>query len=167
MKAYKATYNLKCRNQTYVIGETYTSDELQICESGFHFCNNMSDVLNYYPYNNNFVLIEVEILGDTQFKDNKGVTNKMKVLRIVPEDEYDFMTRNEKGNRVVKFKHIGMMSCLREFDNMGNLIYSKNYDYFRNSGLFIHEEWYEYDDNGNETYFMNSNGRERGVSIKN
>ena len=138
MKAYKATYNLKCRNQTYVIGETYTSDELKICESGFHFCNKMQDVLDYYLFNNDFILIEVEILGDTQFRDNKGVTNKMKVLRIVPEDEYDFMTRNEKGNRVVTFK-----------DSDG------------------YEWWREYDENGKVIYCKDSNGYEWGVSIKN
>ena len=138
MKAYKATHNLKCRNQTYVIGETYTSDKLKICESGFHFCNRMQDVLNYYEFSNDFVLIEVEILGDTQFEDNKGVTNKMKVLRIVPEKEWTFMTRNEKGNMVVTFKY-------------------SNGD----------EWWGEYDERGNETYYKNSNGFEWGVSIKN
>lgn len=55
MKAYKATFNLKCRDQTYVIGEIYTSDKLKICKSGFHFCNNMSDVLNYYLFDNRVV----------------------------------------------------------------------------------------------------------------
>jgi hypothetical protein len=104
MKAYKATYNLKCRDQTYEVGETYQTNKLEICKSGFHFCKEMSDVLNYYSFNNDFLLIEVEILGDTQFSGNKGVTDKLKVLRIVPEEEWSFVTRNERGNRVINYK---------------------------------------------------------------
>ena len=180
MKAYNATHNLKCRNQTYVIGETYISDTLKICESGFHFCNNMSDVLNYYIFDNDFVLIEVEILGDTQFEDDKGVTNKMKILRIVPEEEWTFMTRNEKGNRVVNYKDSGGDECWSEYDERGNVTYFKDsngsecwseYDergnetYYKNSDEY--ESWREYDEKGNETYYRNSGGFERGVSIKN
>ena len=180
MKAYKATYNLKCRNQTYIIGETYISDTLKICESGFHFCNKMQDVLNYYDFNNDFVLIEVEILGDTQFEDNKGVTDKMKVLRIVPEEEWTFMTRNDGGNRVVNYKESNGYEWWREYDENGNVIYYKysdgyewwkeydengNVTYYKDS--YGYEWWMEYDENGNETYYKNSNGYEKGVSIKN
>ena len=138
MKAYKATYNLKCLNQTYEIGKTYTSDTLKICESGFHFCKEMSDVLNYYTFNNNFIIIEVEILGDTQFEGNKGVTDKMKVLRIVPQKEWNFITLDERGNGVMTYT-----------DAKGVV-------------------WWEgYDENDNLTYFKNSNGYERGISVKN
>ena len=138
MKAYKATHNLKCRDITYEIGKTYTSDTLKICESGFHFCKEMSDVLNYYTFNNNFIIIEVEILGDTQFEGNKGVTDKMKVLRIVPQKEWNFITLDERGNGVMTYT-----------DAKGVV-------------------WWEgYDENDNLTYFKNSNGYERGISVKN
>ena len=179
MKAYKATYNLQCRDKTYVIGETYTSDKLEICRSGFHFCNNMSDVLNYYNFNNDFILIEVEILGDTQFKDDKGVTDKLRVLRIVPESECSFITRSERGNRVVNYKN-DRYECWREYDEKGNITYYKDSSglecwmkYNENGNEMYYkdsdgdESWREYDEKGDETYYRNSRGFERGVSIKN
>ena len=159
MKAYKATYNLQCRDLTYVIGETYSTDTLEICKSGFHFCKEMSDTLSYYSFTNNFVLIEVEILGDTEFGYDKGVTDKMKVLRIVPEEEWNFMTRNERGNRVVNHKNSSGYEWWKEYDENGNMIHCKNSEGY--------EVWKEYDENGNETYYKNSDGYEWGVSVKN
>ena len=159
MKAYKATHNLKCLNQTYEIGKTYTSDTLKICESGFHFCKEMSDVLNYYTFNNNFVLIEVEILGDTQFIDDKGVTDKMKVLRIVPEEEWNFMSLDDKGDRVVNYKNSTGYECWMEYDVNGNVTYHKDSNGY--------EYWKEYDETGNETHHKDSRGYEQGVSVKN
>ena len=48
MKGYKATYNYKCIDQHYAIGQTYELEgDLIMCVNGFHFCLNMSDVLNY------------------------------------------------------------------------------------------------------------------------
>ena len=90
MKAYKATNNFKCRNQSYEVGKTYASDKMKMCEYGIHFCNKMEDTLNYYDYDpKTFVLLEVEVMGKTDYKGDKGVTNKLKVLRVVPKEEYD------------------------------------------------------------------------------
>jgi len=49
MKAYKATYNMTCRDVKYEVGKTYTyNGELIMCEKGFHFCKKAIDTLNYY-----------------------------------------------------------------------------------------------------------------------
>ncbi len=41
--------NLQCLGFQYEIGRTYTTEEAPVlCESGFHFCENPLDVLNYY-----------------------------------------------------------------------------------------------------------------------
>ena len=65
MKAYKATYNMKCQDFTYEIGKTYTFDgKIELCSKGFHFCKNPKDVINYYsPYNSEFILLEIDVLG--------------------------------------------------------------------------------------------------------
>ena len=161
MKAYKATYNLKGHYQSYEIGKTYQSDNLEICESGFHFCKEMSDVLNYYEFNNDFIIIEVEILGDTQFqfKGNEGFTDKMKVLRIVPEEEWNFMSRNDGGNRVMNCKYPNGVEYWEEYDVNGNMTHYKS-----SYGL---EWWKEYDGDGKMTYYKDTTGYESGVSVKN
>jgi hypothetical protein len=99
MKAYKATYNLTCRDQIYEVGKTYQTDTLKICESGLHFCKEMSDTLKHYPIDRNFILIEVDILGDIIVDGDKGVTNKLKVLRIIPEEEWTFTYRIDERSR--------------------------------------------------------------------
>ena len=154
MIAYKATYNFKCRNQEYKIGKTYTSDKLQICKHGFHFCLKMEDTLNYYTYDKNFVLLEVEILGNTEFEDDKGVTDKMRVIRVVSPEEYSeemkkmvpVWERDDKGN-VISATYPDGDKFTFEYDDKGNKI-SETYPSGEKSS-------FEYDEKGNrisETY---------------
>ncbi len=127
MIAYKATYNYKCRKQTYKVGKTYTSDKLKICHYGIHYCNKMEDTLNYYTPNKDFVLLEVEILGDVETEGNKSVTNKLKILRVVELDEYP----DSMKSRFLVY----------EYDDRGNMI-SETY-------LNSRKYTYKYDDRGN------------------
>ena len=138
MKAYKATYNMKCRNQLYEVGKTYSSSKLEICKHGFHYCDKMEDTLSYYDYNPiKFILMEVEILGNVVTQDDKSVTDEMKVLRIVSPDEY---------NDEMKSK---ISSCT--YDDAGNMLTRKNSNGYKES--------YTYDDAGNMLTIENSNGR--------
>ena len=135
MIAYKATYNYKCLNQTYVLGKTYTSDKLKICHYGIHYCNKMEDTLKYYDLNEKFILLEVEIMGDVETGEDKSVTNKLKVLRVVPSDEY---TDSMKS----KFPTF-------EYDSSGNMI---------SMTTPIGKNTYEYDSSGNRISETNSYG---------
>lgn len=70
MKTYKGfDKDLKCRNFPYEIGKTYEEKEAQICETGFHACENPLNVLLYYPpcYGNRYCEIE----QDGEFSDNR------------------------------------------------------------------------------------------------
>ena len=148
MKAYKATHNFKCLNQEYKVGKTYTSDKLQICRHGFHFCEQMEDTLKYYFPNENFILLEVQILGKTEFVDDKGVTDKMRVIRVVPPEEYSeemkslipVLQYDDKGNMISATYPSGDKFTF-EYDGKGNLI-SQTYSSGDKSS-------FEYDDKGN------------------
>jgi len=148
MIAYKATYNYKCLNQTYAVGKTYTSDKLKICHHGMHYCNKMEDTLYYYEPTKDFILLEVEILGDVETEDNKSFTNKLKVLRVVPPDEYtDRMVSefpsyeyDDIGNMISETSPDGDKYTF-EYDDIGNMI-SATYP----SGV---KYTYEYDSLGN------------------
>lgn len=92
MKGYKAfDADWTCRGFQYEIGKTYElpeGEELEICESGFHFCKNPIDVFGYYPYvYEGTKLAEIEALGDIQCEGTKYVTNKIKIVReFTPEE---------------------------------------------------------------------------------
>ena len=170
MIAYKATHNYKCRNQTYQVGKTYTSDKLRICSYGMHYCNKMEDTLKYYDPNKDFILLEVEILGDVETRKDKSVTNKLKVLRVVPFDEYTDSMKSKfptfeydsSGNNIIMTYPNGNKYTY-EYDSSGNQIsmtypdgakYTYEYD---SSGNNISETYpdgrkftFEYDSSGNQ-----------------
>ena len=132
MKGYKATKNMKCRDLTYEVGKIYSINKLKICAYGFHFCQEMKDVLNYYPHTEDFVLLEVEALGKVINDGDKSVTDKMKIIRVVPIEEYTFP--------INKY----------EYDSFGNKISYTN----PNGSVY---KW-EYDSFGNKISYTNPNG---------
>ena len=148
MIAYKATYNFKCHNQTYVVGKTYTSDKLKIRRYGMHYCNNKEDTLYYYLPKKDFILLEVEILGDVETREDKSVTNRLKVLRVVKFDEYTdsmksmfpVLEYDDHGNKISMTYPCGSKYTY-EYDISGNMISETN-----PSGR---KRTYEYDDHGN------------------
>lgn len=67
IKGYKGTYDYKCIDQKYEIGQEYKMNEKpQVCVKGFHYCIDASDTLYYYPYKENFKLLEIEDLNPEQ-----------------------------------------------------------------------------------------------------
>jgi YD repeat-containing protein len=176
MIAYKATYNGKCRNQTYKVGYTYTASRMKICKYGIHFCVNKQDTLEYYQYNKDFQLLEIEVLGDIDSYGKKSVTDKMKVLRIVPFDEYNFenIEFDESGHMISKTDSDGYKVTYK-YDESGNMIsktdsngYKVTYKYDESGNMisktksngykYTYEYTYEYDESGNMTSMTDSNG---------
>jgi YD repeat-containing protein len=166
MKGYKATKNMKCLDLTYEVGKTYSIDKLTICSHGFHFCQEMKDVVNYYQPTEYFVLLEVEALGKMQTQDNKSATDNLKVIRVVPKEEYTFdvcqYEYDSFGNKIKVTTPSGDV-VQYEYDSFGNMIkrtnpsegvYQWEYDSFGNKikqtypcGT-VHQ--YEYDSFGNK-----------------
>lgn len=63
MKGYKGfDKDLKCKGgYQYEIGRTETTDEVKLCETGFHFCERPLDVFSYFaPANSRYCEIEAE-----------------------------------------------------------------------------------------------------------
>lgn len=89
MKGYKAfNSDWTCKGFQYKVGETYTTKgELEICKNGFHFCNKIIDCFNYYFFDGETRIAEVESLGEVIRGDEKNVTNKIKIIREIPLEE--------------------------------------------------------------------------------
>lgn len=77
-----------CRGFQYEVGKTFEHDgNIELCGSGFHFCQKASDCFNYYVFNSNNKVAEVEALDLVETKGNKSVTNKIHIIREIPWQE--------------------------------------------------------------------------------
>ena len=73
-----------CNGFQYEIGKTFEMDGSPICcNRGFHFCTNLSDCFNYYAFNSDNKVAEVEAIGEvvSDSGDSKHCTNKIKIVR--------------------------------------------------------------------------------------
>jgi hypothetical protein len=155
---YKATYNYKCLDQIYEIGQEYKTNETPIlCERGFHFCNIAKNVLEYYPIEPSFKLLEIEDLNpnDTVNKGNKSCSNHIKIIREIVDSNELFellgqaKTFDENG-RELTFKGSSGYWHERTYDLNGRELT------FKDSNGYSHER--TCDLNGRELTFRNSNG---------
>jgi len=92
MKAYKAfDENLQCRGFQFEIGKEYKHEgEIELCKNGFHACENISNVFNFYEFFGNGTRVcEVEILGQTETEPDrvKLVTNHIRIIRELTQEE--------------------------------------------------------------------------------
>ena len=77
-----------CRGFQYEVGKTFEHDgNIELCGSGFHFCQKASDCFNYYDFNSNNKVAEVEALDLVETEGNKSVTNKIHIIREIPWQE--------------------------------------------------------------------------------
>lgn len=88
MRGYKAfNEDLTCRDMQYEIGKEYVLEDKPIpCEQGFHFCESIADCYDYYPMNDSTRICEVEAMGDILEDDSKRVTNKIKIIAEITNE---------------------------------------------------------------------------------
>ena len=89
MKGYKVFgEDWTCRDKQYTCPGEFEEDvKPSVCAYGMHFCTKASDCFQYYDFNPNFHVCEVEAYGDVDEGDYKCCTNKLRIIREVTWDE--------------------------------------------------------------------------------
>ena len=82
MKGYKGMNPImQCRGMQFEVGKTYHVDgEINVCERGLHFCENLVDVFDYYERDKNRFFV-VEASGTIKTDGKKSATSEMKIIR--------------------------------------------------------------------------------------
>ena len=71
-----------CRGFQYEVGKTFKHDgNIEMCGAGFHFCQKISDCFNYYDFNSNNKVAEVEAIGNVETRNDKSVTDEITIVR--------------------------------------------------------------------------------------
>ena len=118
IKGYKAfNPDWTCRGFKYEVGKTYKIDgDIEICKEGFHFCQKVSDCFNYYSFNCENKVAEVEATGIVETEGNKSVTNEIKIVREISWQEVLVLVNT--GNRNTGNRNTG--DCNTGDYNTGN-----------------------------------------------
>ena len=102
MKGYKVfNSDWTCRGYQYEIGKTYEiAESPKCCKVGFHFCEKLADCFNYYSFDPNNKVAEIEAIGEIHFDDtnSKCCTNKIVILKELKWSEVLDMCNTGKGN---------------------------------------------------------------------
>ena len=80
MKCYKGfDKDLKCRDFQYEIGKEYEEERAEICDTGFHACENPLDVFGYYaPADSRYCEVDLDA-NDQKSGDSKRVGKKISI----------------------------------------------------------------------------------------
>jgi hypothetical protein len=80
MKCYKGfDKDLKCRDFQYEIGKEYEEERAEICDTGFHACENPLDVFGYYvPADSRYCEVDLDA-NDQKSDDSKRVGKKISI----------------------------------------------------------------------------------------
>ena len=106
-----------CRGFKYEVGETFTHNgNIEMCGRGFHFCRKASDCFNYYDFNSDNKVAEVEAVGLVETQGDKSVTDKIKIVREIRWQE--LLTIINEGNDCTGLGNTG--NCNTGNWNTGN-----------------------------------------------
>jgi len=157
---YKATINCKSLHDDiqYEVGKEYSLEGMPLIHwQGFHYCNNPKNTLKYFSFNENFVLLEVQDLGDTVTDYYSSATNKIKILRKIDDIELQKLLNFKIKRTSFEFEVIGRFGFYihKTFDKNNNLISDEyRYNYFNE----MHKARYKYDDLNREILYQTNQG---------
>lgn len=145
MKGYKATdYDMTCRRFQFELNKEFKIDgQIKICRRGFHFCNELKDVFNYYSFSPSVRLFEVEIPDDAiLILDHiKSVTNRITFVRELTDADISELT-----NGLYKREHKNGLDIFHEHTIVS---YFQNGLRHREDGpAIIHDDYEFYYQNG-------------------
>ena len=80
MKLYKGfDKDLKCRGYQFEVGKEYEEEKADICNCGFHACENPLDVFGYYPpADSRYCEVDLDV-NDQKSDDSKRVGKHIKI----------------------------------------------------------------------------------------
>jgi hypothetical protein len=82
----------------YKLGEEYKyPHRISLCQSGFHFCENIIDVFKYYPLVQWSVIAEIEASGEILKGDDKSVTDTIKIVNILSFEDINSLVNCRQG----------------------------------------------------------------------
>ena len=90
-----------CRGFQYEVGKTFEEDVTpSCCNRGFHFCKELKDCFNYYPFNPDNKVAKVIAVGeiDEESDDSKCCTNKIQIVEEISWEDVLRMVNLGKGN---------------------------------------------------------------------
>ena len=71
-----------CRGFQYEVGKTFKHEgNIEMCGAGFHFCRKLAECFNYYEFNSNNKVAEVEAIGNVETRDDKSVTDEIVICK--------------------------------------------------------------------------------------
>ena len=94
-------YDFKTNNGSAIgsIHEINPKLTLELCHTGFHFCRKPNMCFNYYSFNSNNKVAEIEILGDfIGDPENKECSNKIRIIRELSWEEVLRIVNTGKNN---------------------------------------------------------------------
>jgi hypothetical protein len=101
MKAYKVfNSDWTCRGFKYEVGKTYSIKEQPVmCERGFHACKKVADCFNYYSFNPENKVAEVELSGNVLGEnEDKQCASKITIIKELSWGEMLLLANIGNGN---------------------------------------------------------------------
>ena len=141
IKAYKGfNEDMKCRGFQFEEGKTYTEDAADLCNKGFHACEDPIDCLNYYHPADGAVYHEVELsdVSDQRENDTKVCAKTIKIGAKVDfgamiKASVDFsLKKTEKGKGIAS----GNCSTAASSGDSSKAASSGNYSTAASSGNY-------------------------------
>ena len=164
---YKAfNNNMTCMNSfQYEVGKTYiTNEQIQLCQSGFHFCMISVDVLKYYGKNSKFAVIKAS--GKIEHNHNKSVCSQITIEKLITLDELYNLTNDKivRNNGTIEYYQNGRLHCE---DGPAIELADGDKAWYKNGVLHrLDDPAIEYA-NGNKYWYNNGNfHREDGPAIE-
>lgn len=89
MKGYKGMdKDMRCRGFQFEVGKTYRiAGEVELCKNGFHFCEKLFDVFQYYEKGEPHRYFEIEASGTIKSDGQKSVAEEIAIIRELEEVE--------------------------------------------------------------------------------
>lgn len=175
MKAYFVANKMFYRGIFFEIGKTYTWSNTKFNSYGLHAHKRVVDALlahlrfppdRIHDFAGDFDILEVEVLGeliDDKSYQSLIVTNKAKVIRVVPKEEYENFAVNS-NNQLTYYELPKAWKQEYSYDENGNNIYSKLTFTTLKADPF--EIWRKFDSNNNMIAYKDSKGKNYEITIE-